>query len=209
MIKTMLQKLFAEVQTLLQRPTFADKGGFRVKLTGFKFIREPMGNGKESNRLDDHFLQFREYCNKVNRACDADQKSYDAMVFLTGRTDFNEVSGPNGVAGYADTGAICNMAPPIAVTMQMDNNGNPLPTVAKVLAHEFGHLLGSYHDGEKNQISHIWKKSHQYTLQCKAGEHLMSPSVGESMTDWSWCTKKAVKMRLEYLERNNLNCLYT
>merc|ERR1711974_459395 len=119
--------------------------------------------------------------------CDGDRDSYDAMVLLTGRYDFGDMGQPGGSIGYAFTGQVCTIAPCIALTLRLDNEepGNHELVMANLLAHEFGHLLGSDHDGDKPMNPHGIYKGSSAVVPCPQSQFLMSPSVGMDIKTWS------------------------
>ena len=51
---------------------------------------EQLGQHKSSNLVE---RQIKVLLNKVNSQCDGDRDSYDAMVLLTGRYDFQDLKG--------------------------------------------------------------------------------------------------------------------
>ena len=59
-----------------------------------------------------------------------------------------------------------------------DDIGSPTATMPKLLAHEFGHLLGAYHDGVPTADETIFGPKGT-TVPCQEGTHLMSPAVSK------------------------------
>ena len=69
---------------------------------------------------------FEDYANKTNDACDGEKKSFDAMILFTGSS-----------------------APVISLQLNLEQDGSYEALAAKLLAHEFAHLMGAFHDGEE------------------------------------------------------------
>ena len=87
--------------------SFTSKGGFRLAINGVVVLRQ---HGKleaswDSEQFANKLIwKFADYANKVrhvpmslvachqvNSPCDGDRDSYDAMVLLTGRSDFRDM----------------------------------------------------------------------------------------------------------------------
>merc|ERR1719481_29206 len=206
-ILKMVNRLFVQVETYLQHRTFSDRGGFRIRVNGVQWFKKPVENWDEPAALTDVLKQFQGFCNKINLACDAEHKSYDAMVLLTGKYTYSEISSPTTSVGFAFTGAVCKIAPSLTVTIRIDNDGNPTQIMSKLVAHELGHLLGSDHDGDLSKGHYTSFKGKR--VPCPGDQNLMSPAVGMEMKTWSWCTKQMIGENLDARERNNFNCLLT
>jgi len=206
----MIQSLLHQVETFLMSPTFSSKGGFRIKINGVT-IYQAYGSLEEewdSQRFMSQMLRkFQTFANKVNSQCDGDRDSYDAMILLTGRFDYHDVR-PGGALGYAVTGQVCTIAPTITLTLRLDKEGNHGLVMARLLAHEFGHLLGSDHDGdEARNLYSIYKNVSM--VPCPAGKSLMSPAVGMRMLTWSSCTRNMIDAEYDRREKKNQNCFFT
>ena len=89
---------------------------------------------------------FKEYLERVNGACDAEEESYDAAILFVGREDFADKG------GMALVGGVCGTHPAIVVSTTL-TNGQVSTILGKLTAHEVGHLLGALHDGDSG--SHI------------------------------------------------------
>ena len=74
--------------------------------------------------------------------------------------------------------------------------GSHTVMMPRLLAHEFGHLLGSDHDGDQVGAAGHKKYSiykHLQRVPCPGGKFLMSPSVGLLFT---------------FMHLNGLHCIY-
>jgi len=209
----MVYSLFLQVEAFLMNPSFTSKGGFRISINGVRIYQD---HGTLESEWDKqvnatHLLRsFQGFANKVNSKCDGDRDAYDAMVLLTGRYDFGDLMSEGSSIGYAFTGQICTIAPCITLTLRLDQDepGKHELVMARLLAHEFGHLLGSDHDGDRPMNPYgVYKDSAR--VPCPHSENLMSPSVDMEMTTWSECTKKMIDAEFERRENKTLNCFFT
>jgi len=206
----MVHSLFLQVEAFLMNPTFSSKGGFRIIINGVTIYQKygPLEDAWDSQRLATQMLRkFQAFANKVNSQCDGDRDGYDAMVLLTGRYDYQDMR-PGGSIGYALTGQVCTIAPTMTLTLRLDEQGGHSLVMPRLLAHEFGHLLGSDHDGDVARGLHsIYKNVPR--VPCPSGQALMSPTVGMEMQTWSECTRKMIDAEFERREAKKKNCFYT
>jgi len=206
----MVHSLFLQVEAFLMNPTFSSKGGFRIIINGITIYQKygPLESEWDSQKLATQMLRkFQAFANKVNSQCDGDRDSYDAMVLLTGRYDYRDMR-PGGSIGYALTGQVCTIAPTVTLTLRLDQQGGHSLVMPRLLAHEFGHLLGSDHDGDVAKSTHsIYKKVPR--VPCPSGQSLMSPTVGMEMQTWSECTRKMIDAEFDRREGKKKNCFYT
>ena len=98
-------------------------------------------DSKDIRTIDNYLDVFKEYLERVNGACDAEEESYDAAILFVGREDFADKG------GMALVGGVCGTHPAIVVSTTL-TNGQFTTTKGKLTAHEVGHLLGAYHDGD-------------------------------------------------------------
>lgn len=206
----MVHSLFHQVEAFLMNPTFSSKGGFRIIINGVTIYQTygPLEAEWDSQQLATQMLRkFQAFANKVNSQCDGDRDSYDAMVLLTGRFDYRDVR-PGGSLGYAFTGQVCTIAPTMTLTLRLDEKGSHSLVMPRLLAHEFGHLLGSDHDGDVAKNPHSIYKT-QSRVPCPQGQSLMSPTVGMKMHTWSDCTRKMIDAEYDRREGKKKNCFYT
>ena len=61
----------------------------------------------DATKLSGLLQKFKVYSNKVNNPCDFEEKSFDAMVYITGRKDWTDMG--SGMSGYAYTKRICTV----------------------------------------------------------------------------------------------------
>jgi len=206
----MVNRLFSQVETFLMNPTFTSKGGFKIMINGMTFYKKygHLESDWDSAQMATEMLRkFQLFANKVNSLCDGDRNSYDAMVLLTGRYNYHDMR-PGGAIGYALTGTVCSVAPALTLTLRLDEEGSHTIVMPRLLAHEFGHLLGADHDGDKPMNMHsIYKDSAR--VPCPAGKALMSPTVGMEMQTWSECTRKMIDAEFDRREKDNYNCFFT
>merc|ERR1711974_168335 len=215
-ILRMVHNLFHQTETFLINPTFTSKGGFKIMINGITIYQKhgPLESEWDSHKICSHLLRsFQGFANKVNSMCDGDRESYDAMVMLTARNDFTDQGFmPGRSIGYAMRGQVCTNAPVIVLLLLLDEKekGQHTSTMPQLLAHEFGHLLGSNHDGDGNTMSlkNTIYENHQ-RVPCEPGKFLMTPTVDETMKTWSECTRKMVDANFDEREAKNKNCFFT
>jgi len=206
----MVHSLFLQVEAFLMNPTFSSKGGFRIIINGITIYQKygPLESEWDSQLMATQMLRkFQAFANKVNSQCDGDRDGYDAMVLLTGRYDYTDMR-PGGSIGYALTGQVCTIAPTVTLTLRLDKQGSHSLVMPRLLAHEFGHLLGSDHDGDVARGMHSIYKN-QPRVPCPSGQSLMSPTVGMAMQTWSECTRKMIDAEFDRREAKKKNCFYT
>ena len=61
----------------------------------------------DTTKLSGLLQKFKVYSNKINNPCDFEEKSFDAMVYITGRNDWTDMG--SGMSGYAYTKRICTL----------------------------------------------------------------------------------------------------
>ena len=57
-----------------------------------------------------------------------------------------------------------------------------------LVAHEIGHTLGADHDGGVGTSSHH-DEYYGKVNDCSTEKHVMTPSVSETYTEWSTCSR--------------------
>jgi len=209
---SVIQKAFVSVETYLNHKTFSSQGDINIVINGVVFLEKHgqlQSSWDDSKTLLEYLKKFQEYAAQVNSMCDADRDSYDAMVLITGRTDF--VDG----AGYASVYNLCKSAPVIIMKARplgngpaLDSKGDLSPVWSRLLAHEVGHLMGARHDGDVAKQDDTGAY-HQQPVPCPDGVNLMATMVSEEMTTWSECTKKMIDASFEVREKKGKNCLFT
>lgn len=213
----MVHSLFWQVENFLMHPTMSSKGGLKIVINGITIYKN---HGKLEADWDQQtearylVKAFQGFANKVNGNCDGDQDSYDAMVLLTGRYDWKDLANPTGSIGFAMVGKVCTIAPVIILTLRLDEEdpGNHELAAPNLLAHEFGHLLGSDHDFDIPRYN-VHSKEGVFpdgkSMPCPNSKFLMAPAVGPEIKTWSECTKKMVDHDFERREKKNNNCFFT
>jgi len=205
----MIHSLLVEVETFLSHSSFSVKNAFKIAINNVHIYTEhgdSLTQAWDKQKTAASLLRsFQEFGNELNSACDADEDSYDAMILLTGRQDFRDVR-PGGMVGYAFTGQVCSIAPCIILTLGLDGKGTHKMIAGRLLAHEFGHLLGSEHDGARTRS---FRDIFNVHVPCRAGRSLMSPSVGMRMTKWSNCTQQMIDAEFTKREKKKKNCFFT
>jgi len=193
--------IFLDVENFLTHKTFTSlSGGFKVALNGIHIYKDDDDYSRKwskAGKLTDMLKRFEDFAYEVNGACDAEQDSYDAMVLFTGRGDELADVGQDISMGYAFRGAICKIAPTTALTLRLDGKGMHDLATGRLLSHEFGHLFGSNHDGEKEAAA------------CPRNVNLMSSMVPANARTWSECTKNMVDSEDKHRKRMEKDCFFT
>jgi len=206
----MTHSIFVEVENYLTHKSFTSlTGGFKVALNGIHIYTDDDEYTRKLNSdvlLTKMLKSFDDFGKQMNDACDAEEDSYDAIVLLTGRGDELRDIGPGNTMGYAYVGAVCKISPAIVLTLRTNGKGMHEQTAGRLLAHEFGHLLGSDHDGVTPKYNY---NLYDGDVPCPGMIHLMSSSVSMGMTTWSECTKNMIDEDDKKRKREKRDCFFT
>jgi len=208
--------LLIETETFLTHNSFSTlEGGFKLAINGIYMYKDANDNTRrwESDNFYQMFNQFSVWASENNNGCDAEVNSYDGMVLLTGRNeDLSDVNRGSS-KGYASTCGVCHSQAAIALTLRLDDTGEIAVNAGRLLAHEFGHLLGAYHDGEPDgKKIEDFKPHNPYAgvgISCPDGQDLMARSVSSDMKVFSSCTQKQIDAENEWRIKDKKDCLYT
>lgn len=117
----------------------------------------------------------------------------------------------------------------MVVTIRLNEDGAFDMLTPKILAHEIGHLMGSYHDGEmvtdynRNNPYYMKSRSNQFVkrksiyfhfivdVPCPRNTHIMSPIVpsGSNVVTWSECTQKMIDAEDKRRSNEGEDCTLT
>jgi len=204
-ILQMVQALFSEAEGYTTHESFTSlKGGFKFAINGIQIYKELSDHASRewdsSIKLLDLLNKFSHFANDFNDACDAEESSFDAMVLFTGRSYSDQAS------GYAYTGALCNMNPVVVMIVEPNWQGDKGMVDGILLAHELGHLFGSFHDGPPyNPVG----PGELDGSACPKDQNIMSPIVSPGMVSFSGCTRKMIDEADKKRKKEKKDCLYT
>uniref|UniRef100_A0A7E4WCY2 Peptidase M12B domain-containing protein n=1 Tax=Panagrellus redivivus TaxID=6233 RepID=A0A7E4WCY2_PANRE len=163
----------------------------RLQITHFEVLHTPpmelSRSIHESGEVTKLLRGFCAFQNRVNPKSDEDPKHWDHALLLSG---FDLYRGTQRtVAGFAPVKGMCADYKSCTVNEGLDFGA------VFVIAHEMGHSLGMYHDGEANH--------------CHAKCCIMSPSIGAGKTHWSDCSIDELHVFVARLgsEDRAINCL--
>jgi len=185
-IYSLVHEVLVSAQAFLMHPTIFDKGGFKLRLQGLRVLKdwEHLKKMEKRKLLISVLHDLANYLKIINHNWDGHYHSYDATLLLTGRSDFQDGD------GYSYIGHVCLIDCPIVSKLMFEDDLLNM-NMGRLIAHEFGHLLGADHDELVDGDDHV----------CGAGEFIMSTQVNSSMQAWSKCSRNSIikntKLRIE------------
>jgi len=201
----MVHSLLSEAEGYTTHESFTSlEGGFKFAVNGIQIYKELSDEHSRdwdsASTLHDLINKFKDFGNKVNNACDAEENSFDAMILLTGREYRDQAK------GYAITDGLCKIYPAVVLIVEPNEQGDKGMSDGKLLAHELGHLFGSTHDGPPTNPVGAGELDGS---ACPENQHIMSPMVNPDMVAFSECTKKMIDQADKDRKRGKKDCLYT
>ena len=110
----MIDGLMTATEPFLKHESYSSNpGGYSIIVNGIhihnrKGTWDSINNVVSKDPIGEMLWDFEDFANLTNHACDADDRSFDAMALLTGRG--TELLGsPLAASGVALTGQLCEM----------------------------------------------------------------------------------------------------
>jgi len=204
---TMLHSVIASTEVHLLHKSISARGGFRLVINGlFVWKDDSVPEAKkihDTSTEDELFAEFEDFVAKKNHPYDGYEESYDIMVLLSGAHTKFDIEGGGADAGLSHIGSVCEVVCPLMLTIEL-KNGTHLCNAGALLAHEMGHMLGAYHDGDLDRDRKV--------LNCPTDRYIMTPVQKTLLTEWSDCSRRQIDSEYKRREREEPkhgNCFLT
>lgn len=204
---TMLHSIIASTEAHLLHKSISARGGFRLVINGlFVWKDDSVPEAKkihDTSTDDELFTEFEDFVAKKNHPYDGYVESYDIMLLLSGAHKKFNIEGEGTDAGLSHVGSVCKVVCPLMLTIELEN-GTHLCNAGALLAHEMGHMLGAYHDGDIDRDRKV--------LNCPTDRYIMTPIQRTRLTEWSECSRRQIDSEYDRREREEPkhgNCFLT
>jgi len=204
---TMLHSVIASTEAHLLHKSISASGGFRLVINGlFVWKDDSVPEAKKIHDTiteDELFTEFEDFVAKKNHPYDGYEESYDIMLLLSGAHKKFNIEDEGTDAGLSHVGSVCKVVCPLMLTIEL-KNGTHLCNAGALLAHEMGHMLGAYHDGDLDRDRKV--------LNCPTDRYIMTPIQKSRLTEWSECSRRQIDSEYERREREEPkhgNCFLT
>jgi len=202
----MVHSLMVSTEVHLLHESISSMGGFHVAINGLTIWKDDstpeVARIHATTDQDDTLSEFSKWVRVNNNPYDGFNDSYDIMILLSGgHAKYGLAEGAD--AGVAALNAVCGVDCAVLVTVTLVDK-NHASNNGALLAHEMGHSLGAYHDGEFGRD--------RVLQDCPLNKYIMTPSQSGDITTWSTCSRNQIDNEYERRGRERPtsgNCFYT
>jgi len=202
----MVHSLMVLTETHMSHKSISKEGGFKIAINGISIWKDDSNPFvrpiHEAKNTQDMLDGFSKYAKRVNEDFDGYVKSYDMMILLTGAHKRMNICF-NCDTGLAYVDQVCKVQCALLLSVSLVD-GMHLDNAGALLAHEMGHMLGSHHDGGKDDYGKL--------VDCPQDIYIMTPIHTQPVTEWSKCSREQIDTaydKRQEKEPTKGNCFYT